>query len=476
MKVSQRAKAVHSYKQTYDTKQIMNDDSNLSPIYAFGSFRLDPLRGKLYYGGNVVLLSEHLTRLLLLLVRSSGSVVDRETIAAQIWPETTLSDGNLSQHVYLLRRLLNECAKDRDYVVTVRGKGFRFVTPVSVAAPALAARSRTSERTFDRRSHAAPEVVAHYCRGCYLLERRTASALGDAVQAFDAALRLHPDYVPALIGLARSYALLALYSYAPGSYTYPKAKAATLRALELDASSADARATLGTLLLFCDWNWKEAQREIETAVRLNPKSTSVYVSAAWFYACKGSRESALHHMERALLIEPSSPVLQMCLARGFLHTGQFQRAIDAFSSLIEAVPDLSIARRHRAQAFLLNAQPAEALADLLVLPVDRADDLALRLPLLARAYADCGETERAEEIYRVLLETRHTEFVTDLNLAIVAVSLRRLDEALVHLERALESREPALLLLHSLPWFQPIAARARFKAVLAAAAPSDRSA
>jgi DNA-binding winged helix-turn-helix (wHTH) protein/tetratricopeptide (TPR) repeat protein len=455
----------------------MHDDSNLSPIYAFGSFRLDPVRGKLYHGGNVVLLSEHLTRLLLLLVRSNGCVVDRHTIASQIWPETTLSDGNLSQHVYLLRRMLNECAKDRDYVVTVRGKGFRFVAPVSVAAPALAVRGHTSDRTLARRSPAAPEVVAHYCRGCYLLERRTATALGAAVRAFDAALRLHPTYVPALVGLARSYALLAQYSYAPGSYTYPKAKAAALRALELDSSSADARATLGSILLFCDWNWNEAEREIETAIRLNPKSTTVYVSAAWFYTCKGSRENALRYMEHALLIEPSSPVLQLCLARGFLHIGEFQLAIDVFSSLIETVPDITIARRHRAQAYLLNGQPAEALADLLVLPVDRADDLALRLPLLARAYADCGETARAEEIYRALLETRHTEFVTDVNLALVAAGLCRFDEALKHLELALEAREPALLLLHNLPWFEAITQRARFKAVLAAtASPVDRSA
>ncbi|MBV9333461.1 MAG: winged helix-turn-helix domain-containing protein, partial [Candidatus Eremiobacteraeota bacterium] len=411
--------------------------------------------------------------LLLLLVRSNGSLVDRDTIAAQLWPKTPLSENNLSQHVYLLRRRLNECAKDRDYVVTVRGKGFRFVAPVSVAAPGLTAQQLTAQRrTFDRgfalRSDAEPEVVQQYCRGCYLLERRTASALGDATRAFDAALHLRPGYVPALIGLARSYGFLAQYSYAPGSYAYPKAKAAALRALELDSSSADARATLGTLLLFCDWNWKAAEREIDTAIRLNPKSTSVYVNAAWFYTCKGSRENALRYMEQALLVEPSSPVLQMCLARGFLHIGEFQRAIEAFSSLIETVPDLSIARRHRAQAYLLNAQPAEALADLLVLPVDRADDLALRLPLLARAYADCGETERAEEIYRVLLETSHTEFVTECNLALVAVGLRRLDEALQHLEHALERREPALLLLYNLPWFEPIAQRARFKAVLRA--------
>ena len=58
--------------------------------------------------------------------------------------------------------------------------------------------------------------------------------------------------------------------------------------------------------------------------------------------------------------------------------------------------DFAIARRHRAQAFILNGQPAEAIADLALLPHDRAEDVALRLPLLGRAYADCGDNERAD--------------------------------------------------------------------------------
>jgi tetratricopeptide (TPR) repeat protein len=108
---------------------------------------------------------------------------------------------------------------------------------------------------------------------------------------------------------------------------------------------------------------------------------------------------------------------------------------------------------------------------LLLLPQDRAEDIALRLPLLARAYADCGDTERAETIYRALLEMSRIEFVVGFNLATVAVGLGRLEEALVHLERALAKREGALLMLRSLPWFGPIAQRARFKALLQAIGP-----
>jgi DNA-binding winged helix-turn-helix (wHTH) protein/Flp pilus assembly protein TadD len=447
------------------------------PIYAFGSFQFDPARGLLSHGASVVPLPERLSQLLALLIRGNGGVIDKETIASRVWPDNVVSDGNLSQHMYMLRQLLDERAKDRAYVITVRGKGYRFVAPVSVVAPSpgeppLNAGEELPAPLFGN----APEVLNHYWRGSYLLEKHTASALTAAAEQFEAALRFDNENVPALIGLARAHALMAEYWYAPGSYAFPKAKTAIVRALEIDPSSAEARATLANILLFCDWNWADAEREIEIAIRLKPQSTSVYTTAAWFYMCKGQGDEALRQLQRALLIEPSSPALQLFVARMFLHRGEYRRAIDAFSNLIESGPDFSLARRYRAQAFILNGQPGEALADLLLLPQDRAEDLALRLPLLGRAYADCGDAERAETIYHTLQQMARTEHIVGFNLATIAVGLGKLEEALEHLEEALKRREPALLMLRSLALFGPIASRSRFKALLRAIWPNDAAA
>jgi DNA-binding winged helix-turn-helix (wHTH) protein len=446
---------------------------NPGPIYAFGSFQFDPARGLLSHGGSIVPLPERLSQLLVLLIHANGSIIDKETIASRVWPEAAVSDGNLSQHMYMLRQLLDERARDRAYVMTVRGKGYRFVAPISVVPPQAAeTASAANEEVSDRLLSSSPEVLHHYLRGSYLLEKRTAGALAGAAEQFEAVLRIDRDHVPALIGLARSHALMAEYWYAPPSYTFPKAKFAIVRALEVDPASAEARATLGNILLFCDWNWAEAEREIETAIQLRPQSTSVYITAAWFYVCKGTGENQLRKMQLALLREASSPALQLFLARILLHTGVYGRAIDSLSNLIESGPDFSIARRHRAQAYILNGQPEEALADLLLLAQDRAEDIALRLPLLGRAYADCGDTERAEGIYKTLLELARTEYIVGFNLATVAVGLGRLEEALRHLERGFENREPALLMLRSLPWFGPIAQRSRFKSLLRAIWPT----
>src|ERR1700729_2500309 len=175
--------------------------TKLSPVYAFGSFRFDPARGLLSHGSAVVPLPERLTRLLGLLIHGNGNVIDKETIASRVWPEAAVSDGNLSQHMYMLRQLLDERARDRAYVVTVRGKGYRFVAPVSVVAPQPMQPSASSaDEAADRLFRSAPEELHHYCRGSYLLEKRTASALSAAVEQFEAVLRVESDHVPALIG------------------------------------------------------------------------------------------------------------------------------------------------------------------------------------------------------------------------------------------------------------------------------------
>ena len=107
----------------------------------------------------------------------------------------------------------------------------------------------------------------------------------------------------------------------------------------------------------------------------------------------------------------------------------------------------------------------------MLLPVDRAEDVSLRLPLLGRAYADCGDTARAAEIYASLRQMARSEYVVYWNLALVAVGLGLHDEALDYLEKALEQREPTLLLLRTFPFFEPISRQRRFKSLLRALEP-----
>ena len=437
-----------------------------STMYCFGDYRFDSLRRLLFRGPDVIPIPERLAVILIQLLQANGGVVSKEALALRVWPQEPVSDGNLAQHVYMLRRLLGERARDHSFVLSVSG-GYRFAAPVTVEPPAL-----NEPFTADAASlgemllGSGVEPFRNYCQGSFLLEQRTAPSMARAIEFFEAALQSNPGYTPALIGLARAHALLAEYWHVPARVAFPLAKQAIRRALELDPSSWIARAVLSELLCFCDWDFNAAQEENDIALRLNPASTFVRNNAAWLYVCTNRLHEALAEAQIALMLEPSSLQLQLLLARVLVHSGNYRDAIAILSSLLEADAQFYIGRRYRAQAHLLSGDPEKALSDLRLLPQERSEDPSFRLPLLARAHAELGELHEAEDLYRTLLATARTDYVVLWNLAIVATGLGRLDEAMGYLESGFRQREPAMLFLRTLPWFTPLANNRRFKKLL----------
>lgn len=400
---------------------------------------------------------ERLALLLTHLLQASGSVVGKEALALSVWPHEAVSDGNLAQHIYLLRRLLGDRARDHSYILSVQGRGYRFAAPVAIANLAL-------NDSFG--TDAASLCFRNFCRGSFFLEQRTAPHIRRAIEFFDTALLINPDYVPALIGLARAHSFLGVYWHTPPNLSFPPAKRAASRALEIDPGSALVHAVVSGLLCFADWDWQGAKEAIDVALRLNPGNTFVRNNAAWLHVCMGNYAEAVAQAQFALTMDPSSLPLQLLLARVLVHSKDYRNAAEMMSNLLEEDPGFYIARRYRAQAYLLNGEPEKALTDLQLLPEERSEDPSFRLPMLGRVYADLGDFLRAQKILETLQWLAQTDYVAFWNLAIVASGLGRLDEALSYLEAACEQREATLPFLKSLPWFEPIAATRRFKSLM----------
>lgn len=458
----------------YATKDLGVSKVNLSQhLYCFGECRFDPSRRLLFRGSKVTPIPERLSLLLEELVVANGSLVTKEALAVSIWPHDAVSDGNLAQHVYMLRRLLGERARDHSYILSVSRGGYRFAVPV-VEAPLAPKETPPIDAPASGEALLCSGVDAfrNYCQGSFLVEQRTAPSVQRAIELFEAALSSNPSYVPALIGLARSHALLGEFWHTPPDLSFPLAKKAIAQALTLDSTSAIAHAVLSGLLCFADWNWKEAQDEIDLAIRLNPGSTFVRNNAAWLYVCTGHYREALAHAQHALAMEPSSLPLQLLVARVLLHSQEYSNAIVIMSSLLETDPGFYIARRYRAQAYLLSGEPEKAASDLQLLPRERSEDPSFRLPMLGRAHADLGDRKRAIEIFETLQSMARTEYVVNWNLAIVATGLGRFDEAMSYLETAYEQHEATLPFLKSLPWFAPLSGNERFGELLSKVGPS----
>jgi DNA-binding winged helix-turn-helix (wHTH) protein/Flp pilus assembly protein TadD len=436
-------------------------------LYEFGPFQLDPIRGILTFHGETIALPWRILQLLLLIISANGEIVTKDTLAAAIWHHDRSAGANLSQHIYLLRQLLGERARDRAYVMTVHGKGYRFTVPVSVI-PLQTRPSRDEPRSRELLLRPSLDAFVRFGNGRYQLERSDADSIRRAIGYFEAALSVDDTYAPALVWLARSYADLAEHWYAPPSCTYPKAKAAIARALTIEPSSADAHAVVSHIALVCDWDWKTAQREMHVALDANPGSIYAHINAAYYHACAGEREAALNQAQRALLLNPSSPSLQVFLGRILLQTGDYERATEYFTHLIESGEEFAFARGHRAAALICAGRSEEAIVELALVPANQTEDVTLRMPLLARAYAECGDLTRAGKIYDSLCEISAREYVANWNLAIAAASIGQTGTAIDLLEKARNERESAMLSLQNSPWFHSIHADPRFTDLLQA--------
>jgi TolB-like protein/DNA-binding winged helix-turn-helix (wHTH) protein/tetratricopeptide (TPR) repeat protein len=105
-------------------------------IYEFGEFRLDALRRVLssQVDGQPLQVTGKLFDTLLYLVERPGEVLDKRTLLSALWPDVVVEEANLTQTIYALRRVLGETPDEHRFIVTVPGRGYRFVAEVRICA------------------------------------------------------------------------------------------------------------------------------------------------------------------------------------------------------------------------------------------------------------------------------------------------------------------------------------------------------
>lgn len=433
-------------------------------FYNFGPFQLDAGRRVLFQAGEPRALSERLCRLLVALIEGDGEPVDREALSHRVWGADGATDANLTQHIYLLRELLGEHRREGGYIVTVPCRGYRFAGSVSIetesaARPRIAPAHATAESVN-------LEALLSYSRGCYLLDRRTAPALQEAVRSFQSALQSDETFVPAFVGLGRAWALLAEYWHVPSSPAMTHARCSIERAIELDPHSPMALAALSEIQLCGEWNWSKSWESLDAALTSDARLAFACNNAAWYHMYRGEFDKAALQAREALMIEPASLPLQLLEARVALHSGKVAEAISSLSKLLAIDADFIIARRFLALAYIMGGRPDLAVEEISAHGGDSSEDAVYRLPMLVCAYSRMGEPERAGQTYLKLRELGCRRYVGSWNFALGAANCGRDDEALWLLRDAYAQRDPALLLLPLLPLFSAIETRPEFTEIL----------
>lgn len=559
-----------------------------SRVYEFGPFRLNVTEGLLLCEGRPVPLTPKALAILSLLVRKSGSLVEKSELMETVWPDTFVEESNLTQNIFTLRKLLGRDAHGRSYIETVSRRGYRFMAEVRefrdeglpraatddgvsppgggqhaltsiavlpfsllgegsedeylklgmadalitrlsnirqiVLRPTSAVRKYVSheqdsirlgqklgvdavlEGTIRRRGehvritvqlvsvreettlwaesfnekftdifavedsiseqvaaalilkltsdekrrltkHYTEDVEAYqaYLKGRYFWNKRTGEGVRKGGECFRRAIELDPLYALAYAGLADSYNVLGIYSASAPRETFTKARAAAVKALEIDDTLAEAHTSLACVLHHLDWDWAGAEREYRRALELNPDYATTHHWYANYLMTMGRHAEAMEEMRRAQRLDPLSPIIEANIGNHLYYTRRYDEAIEHFRKMLEMEPDFYGTHSNLGGAYEQKGMHEEAISEFeKALALD--DNLSTRA-WLGHAYAIAGKTAAAHEVINDLKERAESRYISPYDIAMIYVGLGEREQAFAWLDRAYEDRSDSLVWL-----------------------------
>ncbi|HXE76039.1 MAG TPA: tetratricopeptide repeat protein [Candidatus Xenobia bacterium] len=322
------------------------------------------------------------------------------------------------------------------------------------------------ELTGERRARLAkrhtenPQAYQFYLKGRYFWSQRTAEGLKKGLECFQQAVELDPRYAPGYVGIADSYIVLANYGYLTQHEAKPKAKAAVLRALELDNTLAEAHLSLAGILAEYDYRIPEAEREFERALALDPN----YANAHHWYAAHleavGRFDKAIAEAKRAQELDPISPRITVDVGRAYCYARKYEQAIEQYRNALHLDPAFAPARVELGLAYSNMGLHEQAIA---VLEENQRRTGGVS-GSLGYAYARGGRRQEALKTLAAMEHRWNQEKIGAAWIAAVYAGLGDKERALGWLEMAYLQRETYML--KAQPQWDTLRSEPRFQDLL----------
>jgi TolB-like protein/DNA-binding winged helix-turn-helix (wHTH) protein/Tfp pilus assembly protein PilF len=307
-----------------------------------------------------------------------------------------------------------------------------------------------------------PQAYESFLKGRYFWNKRTGDGLKIALAYFNQAIEEDPKYAQAYSGLADTYALLGDWQYAvmTPKEAFPKAKAAALKALELDSALGEAHNSLAFCLDAFDWDFDSSGKEFRRAIELNPGYATAHHWYAWHLSVLGRYDEAIAEMRKAENLDPLSLIINADLAELLDIAHSYDESIRQSRKTIEMDANFALARNQLGQAYLQKHMNEEAIAEL-----QKAVQLSGGSPTciasLAGAYAASGKRSEAVELLSKLKKRSIPGYSDASEISVIYVALGDKDQAINWLEKAFEEHfNPSVLLR---PGFDPLRLDPRFE-------------
>lgn len=309
-----------------------------------------------------------------------------------------------------------------------------------------------------------PEAYRLYIKGRYFWVKRNRESFDRAMDYFQQAIDRDPTYAAPYSGLADCYVLFGstfdVGGQAPNE-VQPKAKAAALKALALDNSLADAHNSIAYVKLTYDWDWSGAEAEFKRSIALNPGYGHGHHWYAHLLLSSGHADEALAESNRALELDPVSPIINLHLGWHYLYTKQYDRAIEQLTKTLELDRDYALAHWYMGLAYEQKKMYSDALREM-----NRAKEL---LPKnlgvvcdIGHLYAVSGDKASAEKVIAELKEESAHRYVNQYEMALIYIGLGQNDLAFRSLERAFREHSDMLVYLKVDSRLDPLRSDSRF--------------
>jgi serine/threonine-protein kinase len=321
------------------------------------------------------------------------------------------------------------------------------------------------ERGITKKYTSSNDAYQLYLKGRYHWSRRTPDDLSKAIDSYQQATEIDPNFALAYAALAEVYNSMGK-QWTPAKDCIPQAKAAATRAIEIDPLLPEAHSALADSLASYDRDWAESERHFKKALELDPNISYIHVVYGVSYLFStGKAEQAAAELEKALQLEPLSLISNGVGSAAYLYARQYDKAVAQARTGLDLDPHFPLMRPTLGLALIASGKNDEAISVVSQIPAN-SPAAPLSTMVLAHAYAKQGKRAEAEAQISILRDAAKTRYIRPYFFASIYATLGDKDKAFAELEEAFAEKDAYLGRISVDPFMDPLRDDPRFKSLL----------
>ncbi|MGI9168211.1 MAG: winged helix-turn-helix domain-containing tetratricopeptide repeat protein [Pyrinomonadaceae bacterium] len=309
------------------------------------------------------------------------------------------------------------------------------------------------------------EAYQLYLKGRYHAAKLTLPEIKKGITYFQQAIAIDPTHALAYARLANAYRNPTLTSDVPSSEAMPKAKAAALKAIEIDETLAEGHLALGNNAFWYDWNWEAAELHYNRALELSPNNGDVHSAFAHLFSNTERHEKAITEGRRARELDPLTLSKNALEAQFLFYAGRNEEAIERINKTLEIEPNFWLAHLVLTRVYIEKKMYREAIAAA-TKASDFSGGLSEATALIGYTLAVSGRREEARTVLEELKKRLAERYVPPYNIALLHNGLDERNETLDWLEKGYEQRDVRMTFLKVDPKWDKLRLDSRFMSLI----------